>query len=179
MGNSYFENKTQTLIGEQNSFCRRKATPAMNSKSLMILVTLLGTNLAALCQGEVGFLNTSTTLVQTNSVGIGGTVGNTSSSVNGFFYGLFIAPSTVSSLSPSDLLTATWTFTGVYATNTSATSGGRLSGGADVLVPGWNGTSNAYAVIGWSANVAGKNWSAVAAQLSGAAFNNGVWSGPN
>jgi hypothetical protein len=134
-------------------------------------------------QGMITFLNFSnqyaSTLVRTNSTGLGGGAGNTAPSIGGFEYGLFIAPSTVTSLSPLDLLTPPWTFTGVYATNTTAATGGRLNGGIDIRVAAWDGVTNSYVVAGWSANIALDNWSAVAAQLAGASFTNGVWSGPN
>lgn len=145
---------------------------------LAILANAAGQTLIG--QGLVSFQNTSSTLVQTNSAGLGGTTGPTFAGLNGFTYGLFTAPSTVNSLSPLDLLDSTWTFTGVYATNTAATSGGRLSAGTVVQVPGWQpGTTNSFAVAGWSSAVAGMDWSTVAGQLSGASFGNGVWSGPN
>src|SRR5258708_5725084 len=92
-------------------------------RRFVIGVVLAATAPPAFGQGQVDFFNTSTTLVRTNSIGLGGGAGITSASPNGFAYGLFIAPSTVTSLSPLDLLTATWTFTGVYASNTI---GGRL-----------------------------------------------------
>jgi hypothetical protein len=128
-------------------------------------------------QGLVTFLNASNTSVRTNATGLGGGAGYTSPDPNGFFYGLFIASSTVTSLSPLDLLTATWTFTGVYAVNLSVS--GLLYGGDGVPVPGWDNVTNSYAVAGWSARVAKTDWSSVAAQLNAAAFTSGVWSGTN
>lgn len=130
-------------------------------------------------QGLIIFQNTSTTLVRTNSVGLGGTVGDTSPTTGGFAFGLFIAPSTVTSLSPTDLLSPTWTFTGLYASNFPTSTAGRLYGGQGVQVPGWDDMTNSFVVVGWSANIAWTDWNAVAAQLSGASLNNGVWAGPN
>jgi hypothetical protein len=95
--------------------------------------------------------------------------------LGGFAYGLFIAPSTVTSLSPLDLLTPPWTFAGVYATN--APGAGRLYGGTGIPVPGWVATTNSYVVAGWSANIAWTDWNSVASQLNGASFGNGVWVG--
>jgi hypothetical protein len=129
-------------------------------------------------QGLVDFVNGPATLVRTNSLGLGGTAGITSPGTNAFAYGLFIAPSTITSLSPTDLLTPPWTFTGVYATNWR-TLGGALQGGANTPVPGWDNVTNSYVVAGWSANIAWTSWGAVAAQLAGASFTNGVWSGAN
>src|SRR5438132_591885 len=94
----------------------------------IIWLALITTNCAAFAQGIVDFVNTGATLVRTNAIGTGRGAGYTSPAPYGFYYGLFIAPSTVNSLSASDLLTATWTFTGLYGTNTVATTGGRLSG---------------------------------------------------
>jgi hypothetical protein len=130
-------------------------------------------------QGLIDFFNSSTTLVRTNSLGTGGGVDSTATNSAGFYYGLFIAPSTVTTVSPQDLLTAAWTFTDVYATNTIATSGGRLSGGGAIRVALWDTTTNAYCVAGWSANVSPSDWASVAGQLVGASFTNGLWSGPN
>jgi len=135
----------------------------------------------AFSQGVVNFFNTLTTLVRTNAAGIGGAAGNTAPSPGGFYYAVFTAPPTVTSLSPADLLTPTWTFTGLYGSNIPTSTGGRLSGGLDAIVPtGWPaGVTNSFVVVGWSANVSGKDWSLVAAQLTGASFQNGVWTGPN
>ena len=91
-------------------------------------------------QGTVNFVNTSTTLVRTNALFYGGPAGNISSNLGGYVFALLTAPSTVTSLSPSaqELLTSTWTFTGLYATNTAATAGGRLSGGSPATTQqGW------------------------------------------
>src|SRR5690349_4512999 len=73
-------------------------------------------------QGTVNFLNTSTTPVRTNATALGGSAGNTAASPGGFYYALCTAQSTVVTLDASlqDLLTPTWTFTGIYATNTAA-----------------------------------------------------------
>jgi hypothetical protein len=131
-------------------------------------------------QGEVSFYNSIENLVRTNSVGLGGAAGNTATNLNGFSYALFIAPSTVTSLLPLDLLTPVWTFTGLYATNGAASPGGLLRDGFGVAVPGWTpSVTNSYVVAGWSANIAWLDWNAVAGQMAGASFTNGVWYGPN
>jgi hypothetical protein len=108
-----------------------------------------------------------------------GTAGNTSPSLNGFYYGLFIAPSTVTSLLPLDLLSPVWTFTDLYATNTAITTGGRLADGLGVSVAAWPPITNSYVLAGWSANIARMDWSAVSGQMADASFTNGIWSGPN
>jgi hypothetical protein len=128
-------------------------------------------------QGSINFINGTPTAVRTNSFGLGGTAGPTAPTVAGFYYGLFIAQSTVTSLSPLDLLTPTWTFTGVYATNSAGP--GVLYGGTSVPVPGWDDTTNSFVVAGWSAAVAQADWNSVSQQLAGAILTNGVWYGPN
>ena len=83
----------------------------------------------------------------------------------------------------------TFTFTGLYATNASATTGGRLQGGSNLgtLVPGWpTGELRAFEVVGWSASLGpefqpawlsagfpiGFGWSPIATGAAGA-FNGG------
>jgi hypothetical protein len=142
-----------------------------------LVATVLVTPAHVVGQGLITFINTSATLVRTNSTGLGGSAGYTSINPNGFAYGLFVAPSTVTSLSPLDLLTPTWSFTGVYATNVSGA--GRLYGGSNVPVSAWDSVTNSFVVAGWSANVAWTDWNAVAAQLTAGSLNNDVWTGPN
>jgi hypothetical protein len=144
---------------------------------LTLCYTLSAT--VALGQGYVNFVNTGGTTVSTNAVGTGGGSGPTATAPAGFYYAVFTAPSFVTTIDANlqNLLTGTWTFGGVYAANTS--SAGRLSGGI-VTPSNWApGTTESYIVVGWSASIAGENWSSVAAQLSGASLNNGVWNGPN
>lgn len=150
-------------------------------KKLITTLSLAGLTAVTFGQGTVQFNNTSTTLFQTNSIGIGGTSGNTSPAVAGGFYdALLTAASTVTTVDASlqQLLSSTWTFTGAYGTNTIATSGGRLNGGASApTTTGWpTGVSNSFIVVAWSANL-GTTWAQVAAELSGASLTNGVWSG--
>lgn len=156
--------------------CRLK--PVGFVMRVVVLLFLNALAVTALAQGEISIFNGSYAPVRTNSVGVGGGAGNTEPIRGNYYYGLFIAASTVTSLSATDLLTPTWTFTTAYATNTSNPSGGLLTGGC-VQVPGWDTTTNAYVLAGWSANIGGSDWASVAFQLSGALLNNGVWSGPN
>jgi len=101
--------------------------------------------------------------------------------LNSFYYAVFTASSTITSIDPSlqDLLGPNWTFTGVYATNTAATTGGRLNGGSGVATSqGWvPGQTNSFLLLGWSAAVAGKDVTSVENQLRGAVFRNGLWTG--
>src|SRR5260370_42172548 len=100
-------------------------------KKLLTALSLVGFSLGVFAQGTVNFNNTSTTNFRTNSVGIGGTAGNTSPALGGFDYALFTAASTVTTIDASGqaLLSSTWTFTGLYGTNFAATAGGRMIGG--------------------------------------------------
>jgi len=155
-------------------------------KRLISSLTFVGISASLLGQGTVNFQNTSGTVVRTNAMAVGGTAGNVASYVSAnsgpiFYYALFTAPSGVTTVNAADLLGGTWSFTGIYATNTMVLSGGRAAGGQNVATQqGWPaGITNSYAIVGWSASVAGKDWNAVAAQLPGASFNQGIWSGPN
>ncbi len=153
-------------------------------KKLAAILCLSAVATAVFAQGTVNFLNSPTTLVSTNGVGaLGpGTLGNTSPSTSGYYYyfALFTAPSTVTSLGGlGDLSTPTWTFTTLYGTNTVATAGGRFSGGSSVSAQGWvPGQTNSYIVVGWSQNV-GHDWASVQPQFVGATNIGGVWHGAN
>ncbi|PWU12677.1 MAG: hypothetical protein C5B50_21035 [Verrucomicrobia bacterium] len=131
--------------------------------------------------GTVNFNNvTASAPVYTNGLGAGGTRNYTAIAPNGFYYSLFTAASTTTTIDSSlqDLFTPTWTFTGVYATNTGS-SGGLLNGGSSVAVSSWApGVTSSFVVVGWSA-VMGANWFQVSNQLRSAYFNGSVWSGPN
>jgi len=151
-------------------------------KKLVVTFSLVALATAVYAQGTVDFLNSTTTRVQTNSVGMGGTAGTTALAANGFYYALLTAPSSVTSASGLDLLTPTWTFTGNYGTNTAGSGGGRLVGGGlnTTTLGAWPaGVTNRYVLAGWSANVAGSDWNSVKAQLTGGSFAGGVWTWPN
>ncbi|HEV2392996.1 MAG TPA: PEP-CTERM sorting domain-containing protein [Verrucomicrobiae bacterium] len=145
-------------------------------KKLAALLSLSALATGAFAQGTIGFINSSTTLITTNATAAGGTAGNTATVAGGFYYGVFTAPSTVTSLTPADLLGTTWTFTGSYATNIPA--GGRLSGGSTAVTStGWPaGQTNSFVVVGWSSNL-GHDWATIAAELNGSTLNNGAWAG--
>jgi hypothetical protein len=137
---------------------------------MTLWLTVLAATVSA--QGTINIGNTSTTLVSTNA----GIAGPTSPVPGSFIYGVFTAPSTVTTIDAYllNLLTSTWTFTGVYATNTALSTGGRFSGGAGVpTVTGWPaGVTNSYLVLGWSANI-GTTWSAVSSAMMDAAISSG------
>lgn len=147
-------------------------------KKLAATLCLSAIAVGAFAQGTVNFVNTSTTLFRTNSTGLGGTAGSTINSAGQFYYAVFTAPSTVTSATGADLLTSTWTYTGLYATNIAAA--GRMTGGNGVATTqGWApGATNSFLVAGWSADL-GHDWATIAAELNGATFSGGVWHGNN
>ena len=149
-------------------------------KKVAAILCLAMWALTAFTQGTINFQNIPTALISTNAVAIGGTLGNTAPSSSGslYYYALFTANSSVTTIDYSlqGLLTTTWTFTGLYATNTAGTGGGLFSGGSDVAtLQGWPaGVTNSFIVIGWSANL-GHDWSTVAVELKGAERSAGQW----
>src|SRR5712691_3317401 len=83
----------------------------------------------AFAQGTIFVANGSYSLARTNAIGFGFTAGPTAPTLGGFYYGVFTAPSTVTTIDNNlqGLLGPAWTFTGVYATNTAFA--GRLTAG--------------------------------------------------
>jgi hypothetical protein len=124
----------------------------------LCLVYLLGlSSLASFAQSAFDFSNDSTSLVYTNALSVGGTRGLIAPP-QVYYFGLFIAPNGTTDRS-------LFTFTGLYATNTSIA--GRYSGGASVTVPGWPvGNTAMLQVRGWS-DTLGHDWTAIAGQQSG------------
>ena len=150
-------------------------------KKFTAILCLSALATGAFAQGTVTAINGTYSLARTNATGLGGTAGSTAPSSLGFYYGLFTAASTVTSVDANlqNLLSGTWTFTGLYATNLA--SAGRLSGGAGVATTqGWTpGVTNSYLLLGWSANIAQFDILSVSNQLRGASDSSGVWTGPN
>jgi hypothetical protein len=110
----------------------------------------------------MAFNNTSTTLISTNAVhgapATGPTAAYPGTGSPQFIYALFVAPSSVTSV--SGVTDANWTFLGFYATNT--TTAGRLVGGLLTLpTPYASGTTYSFLVRGWSSSIAGEDWSTV------------------
>jgi hypothetical protein len=136
-------------------------------KTLLIIGSLLLGGNGVLADGSVYFINSSLTFITTNGTGGSGLISGGSGS---FYFGLFIAPS---GTTDTDILDPTWTFTGVYATNTSP---GLLTGGPLALVSGWEpGTTKSYTVAGWSANL-GHDWPLISSQLDdGSWIENGFF----
>jgi len=153
----------------------------LRTKATFLAFLISGNCALAQTQGTVTFANSTSTLIQTNGVGLGGSIGVTATNGGGFYYAVFTAETAVTSVTLSDLLNTNWTFTGLYASNRISQPGGRLNGGVNVTVPtGWPPwVSKSFVVAGWSGNIAGKDWATVRAQLTGVEFTNGVWFGSN
>jgi hypothetical protein len=149
-------------------------------KRLATTLCLAAMAATAFAQGTINVGNTALTLVSTNATAAGGTSGTCVNVLGSWVYGVFTAPSTVTTISPSlqELLTSTWTFTGVYATNSAISTGGRLNGGLNVATTaGWTaGVTNSFLILGWSANM-GTTWAQVMSVMAGAQYSSGGWSG--
>ncbi len=107
-------------------------------------------------QGEVIFANSIKSLVYTNSLPGGAATGLTATNANSFYYALFVAPASVTSVGNVAFNDANWTFTGDYATN-AARAGhlyGTTTANETTVVPGYApGASASFTVVGWSANI--------------------------
>jgi len=139
-------------------------------KKLITTLALTATASIAWAQGTVNFSNGSTTQFQTNGVGVAAVGGP-------YYYELLTAPSTVTTVDASlqQLLTSTWSDTGLEATNTAGN--GRINGGAGLQAGNWpGGAQQAYIVVGWQA-IEGTTWAQVAFNLAGATNNGTAWSG--
>lgn len=150
-----------------------------------LLATLfLSTAFSCRADAPVDFINGLSVRIQTNAAAIGGSTGFTAAVSNTFHYALFIAPPAVTNISLSlhELLTPTWYFTGLYATNQSINPGGsagRLLGGINIPAPGWpDNQKMSFIVVGWSTNL-GSDWPTLAGELQSATFDGSRWTGPN
>jgi hypothetical protein len=145
-------------------------------KKLAVTACLLATAAVAFGQGGVNMNNTTGSRFVTNAVAAAGASGNTATAALGFYYAVLTAPSSVTTVDPSlqQLLSAPWSDTGLMGTNASPAG---LENSTRSTVLNWGiGQTNAYVVVGWSANE-GLTWAAVAAKLAGASLSGGVWSG--
>jgi len=130
----------------------------MKIKSLLVGLASVGVAVSAFSQGQVNFLNGSTSLVQVDLGGGGSNVVNAPSSVYGtrvqLYYSL-TAP-TVASSAANSWDTTGWT--AVSAIGTAVTAGGRFSVSSTLTIPGsvggatvwleaicWTGTANTAA----------------------------------
>src|SRR5438105_2446330 len=104
-------------------------------KKLAATLCLGAVTLGAFAQGTISFINGTATMVSTNSAALGsglsGTRGATTPTAQSFYYAVFTAPSTVTSIGNASTWAAdaSWTFTGAYGTNLTTATGGRLNGG--------------------------------------------------
>jgi hypothetical protein len=100
-------------------------------------------------QGLVSVFNTPTTPFQTNIFGAIGGVANAGT----FDFEVLTAPSTVTSVDSSlqDLLTSTWSDTGIFAQNT--TFPGRMSTTNQVANNWPAGSEQSFIILGWTANL--------------------------
>lgn len=112
----------------------------MKKLAAILCLTVLASG--AFAQGLVKFLNNGSTLISTGPAA--GPFAATAPGP-GYYYALLTAP-----LGTTDPFA--FTFAGIYATNTTTTTGGRLLGGSanGVSVAGWAaGTSRSFEVAGW------------------------------
>jgi len=128
-------------------------------------------------QGTVNFAAgaSATTRISTNSAIGGATTGLISG--GGYYFALFVAPTTTGTnwgLSTSwDPTTAGFSLVNGGAYGTNGAAAGRFSGNPTstdpLTVAGFPTSSSAeFVVVGWSANVAGPSWAALAAWRNGA-----------
>src|SRR5713101_707297 len=117
-------------------------------KKTLTLLILLAAATAAFAQGTVSFQNTPTTRFQTNNFAIGGSgSGDIVAAPASFYFELLTAPSTVSTVDANlqQLLTATWSDTGLEATNNIVP--GHIFGGDPVVANFWlPGTTNSFII---------------------------------
>ncbi|HEU6447290.1 MAG TPA: PEP-CTERM sorting domain-containing protein [Verrucomicrobiae bacterium] len=97
--------------------------------------------------------------------------GTTSGGTSDFYFALLYMPTTGTSfgtaLSVGNF--ASWSFTGLMATNNASGTAGRLNPVAPntgATVPWSNGTTNNIVLVGWSANL-GTSWLSVSNELAG------------
>jgi len=126
-------------------------------KKLLTIAALVGVTSLSFGQGTINFFNTTKTTVRTNSTVGGPTTGVMSPLVNpngDYYFALFAAPTTQSTVGAVGINDGNWSFVGLYATN-SGTAG--VFSGNTVAFPtaaqyAAGSTVNVFAA-GWSANV--------------------------
>ena len=123
---------------------------------LFIAAALVGFANNSFGQGEAIFANSIKSLVYTNLTTGGLPTGLTATNANSFYYALFVAPASVTSVGNVAFNNANWTFIGDYATN-AARAGllyGNTTANETSVVPGYTpGASASFTVVGWSANI--------------------------
>jgi len=146
-------------------------------KKLLTIAALAGVASLSYGQGYVEMVNSSgtRTSINTSTFGTsGGTVSLTPAQATApYYYALFVAPSTDTTVTPpnGDPTLNGFTFTGNYGTNLSAV--GRLTGvssldGTGLSIPGYaSGSTANFAIVGWSGNLA-STWAAAEPYFNGA-----------
>ena len=126
-------------------------------KKLLTLVALLGAASMTFGQGTINFFNTTKTTVRTNSVMSGPTTGTMNTDPNAYYFALFSAPSTVTTVAGGNPNDPNWTFSTLYATNT-ATAGVFSGASTFPTAPQYAaGSTLSIFAVGWSANI-GTTW---------------------
>jgi hypothetical protein len=120
-----------------------KPTDNMKRAAPILCLSLL--TLGVCGQGIINFQNSGQTLISVGNWFSTSVMPNSTAAT--FYFALLTAP-------PGSTAQSAFTFTGLYATNTAATTGGRLSGGNGIQVPGWGaGVSMSYEIVGWDASL--------------------------
>jgi hypothetical protein len=118
----------------------------------LTLAALLGATSLAFGDGQVSFVNTSSTLVSTNNGFVSGMTLASSTGAR-YYYGLlYTADTSLTSFSYSSLFDSRWTWSGKFATNTAV---GRFTGGTAILAGTTQGSLYNMAVVGWSSECGG------------------------
>jgi hypothetical protein len=143
-------------------------------KKLLTVALLAGAAQLSFGQGTVNFGSgvSAANKIATNSVAGGPSTGYIGTAANSYYFGLFVAPSTVTTLSTMDPTQGGFTFTGSVGANTGVGTG-FWAGTSPATINGFATASTAsFVVVGWSANY-GTTWAAaIAAFDSGTA---GFW----
>lgn len=129
-------------------------------------------------QGTVNFASgvLATSKVATNSVAGGPSTGFIGTAAGSYYFGLFVAPSTTTSLSPGtfDPTTGGFTFTGFIGTNTGVGTGFWTAGPAVAISGNAASSTASFVVVGWSANL-GDTWTAALSGRNSAAPGTAWW----
>ncbi|MBU6410525.1 MAG: hypothetical protein KGR98_09070, partial [Verrucomicrobia bacterium] len=138
----------------------------------------------AFAQGTLWTLNGAGLLISTNGAsigqGTGSTFGPNSGGVGSYYFALLednsptVTGGNVTGLSANPTDTSTWQFSGLYLTNLN-NAAGFVSGGTAVPDSMWApNTTNAFFVVGWSANF-GNSWGAIYSALTNSVASGGNW----
>jgi hypothetical protein len=159
-------------------------------KTFLTTLSLVVTGATALAQnGTICIWDLSkSTYFHTNTIALGGSSGDALPVSGGgyFYYEVLTAPTTVTTvdISLQDLLTSTWSDTGVSGTSlTNPFFAGRVTGLFAAPANHWAvAVQQSFIVVGWSATM-GSTWAQVETELAGASLisANGsyYWSMPN